>query len=100
ETDTDNVVFMDNAHAQEKRLEALETLVTQRLSDSYITSKTIEKFEDVTIDIYDPLIRELYANQTSYTGSYGYRNRDVLATVNGVDVTVDEYFELLDETLG
>ncbi len=100
ETNSDDIVFMDNAHAQEKRLEALETLVTQRLSTGYIETKTSEKFKDVTINIYDPIIREYYANQLSYSGSYGYRGNNVLASVNGVDILVDDYFELLNETLG
>lgn len=100
ETDEDNVVFQDNDNAQAIRAKALNAVINQRLTSTYINQKTAEKLEDIKIDIYDPIIRESYAFEKEYEGSTGFKNNDVLATVNGEDITVDELFEYLDATVG
>lgn len=100
ESNPDETVFADNPHAQSLKAEAYEALVEQRLTTAYINEKVNTKLNEATIDIYDPIIRELYKNQREYKGSTGFNGNDVLATVNGVDLTVDEYFNRLEKTLG
>ncbi len=100
ETDSEKVVFADNANAQAIKLEAYEALIEARFTAAYVQSKVTEKYEDVQVDIYDPLIREFYKNQNEYKGSTGFNGNDVVATVNGQDLTVDAYYESLEETLG
>src|SRR5690606_15990030 len=100
ESNPDETVFADNPHAQSLKAEAYEALVKQRLTTAYINEKVNTKLNEATIDIYDPIIRELYKNQREYKGSTGFNGNDVLATVNGVDLTVDEYFNRLEKTLG
>lgn len=100
ETDLEKVVFADNANAQSIKADAYEALIKARFTAEYIQSKVTEKYEDIQIDIYDPLIREFYKNKNAYTGSTGFNGNDIVANVNGQDLTVDAYFEGLEETLG
>ncbi|WP_025725090.1 hypothetical protein [Acholeplasma granularum] len=100
EENKDEIKFEENTEAQAILADIYSKLIEQRLNATYINSKVTEKYENVKIDIYDPIIRELYKNGASYKGSTGFKNDDVLATINGTDLTVDAYFELLESTLG
>lgn len=100
ETDAEDVKFLDNEQAQTYKNEAYAKLIEQRLTTTYVTSKVTEKYEDVKINIYDPIIRELYANQNEYTGSKGYKDNDTLLDVNGTVLTVNDFFAYVEETLG
>ncbi|MFA5692080.1 MAG: hypothetical protein WC907_00560 [Acholeplasmataceae bacterium] len=100
DNDKDNVVFMDNELAQSKRTEALEILVKNKLSSSYVTKKVNEKLEDLKVDIFDSVLRDFYANQKDYNGSKGFKNNDVLATVDGKEILVDDFFDKVEESLG
>src|SRR5690606_4990941 len=98
----DEVVFnLDNPDAITARENALRKLVDSKLTSTYISSKVTEKYEDVSIDIYDSIIRAYYKQNTgSYTGSEGFYNNDVLAMVNGEEIKVDDFFIDLKEVLG
>src|SRR5690606_24254802 len=98
----DEVTFnLDNPNAVTARENALRKLIDSKLTTTYISSKVTEKYEDVTVDIYDSIIRAYYKqNNGKYEGSEGFYNNDVLAMVNGEEITVDEFFADLDEVLG
>lgn len=100
DSDSLNIVFQDNANAQAQRTKALEQIIKGKLTASYITSKSEEKYENVSINIYDPILREFYANTKSYEGSKGFLNNEVLAKVGDKEITVDAYFEEATKTLG
>ncbi len=100
ETDAEDVKFLDNEAAQAFKLDAYEKLIEQRLTATYVGNKATEKYEDVKINIYDPIIRELYANQFDYSGSEGFKNNDTLLEVNGEALLVDDFFAYIEETLG
>jgi hypothetical protein len=100
ETDPEDVKFADTEAAQAILLEAYTKLIEQRLTTAYIKNKVTEKFEDVKVNIYDPIIRELYKNQYNYSGSEGFKDSDTLLDVNGAILTVDAFFEYIEDTLG
>lgn len=100
ESDPLEIVFAENDHAQEVRLEAIKKLVDSKLTASYISSKASDKIDNTEINIYDPIIRDIYANSYTYKGSYGFLNNDVLAKVGDKEITVDEFFERIEPTLG
>lgn len=99
ESETD-IFNEENEAAMALRTESLEKLVIARLTSSYITSKANELREDVSVNIYDPVIRAFYELDYDYQGSTGFKNNDVLATANDIDITVDEFFAELESTLG
>lgn len=100
DSDPEDVHFKDNENAQAVREKALKQLIENRLTDAYVQEKIKEKYEEGTIDIYDPIIREFYAKNYTYKGSYSFLDNDTLAMVNGTKVTVREYFNKVEETLG
>ncbi|VEU82882.1 hypothetical protein [Acholeplasma hippikon] len=100
ETDSLDIKFQDNDNAQSQRTKALEKLVKARLTSSYVTTKVNEKYEDIKINIYDPILREFYANTKEYNGSKGFLNNEVLAKVGDKEIKVDDYFAEVTKTLG
>src|SRR5690554_1853635 len=100
ETDAEDVKFLDNEQALAYKNEAYAKLIEQRLTTTYVTSKVTERYKDVKINIYDPIIRELYANQNEYKGSKGFKDNNTLLDVNGSVLTVNDFFAYVEETLG
>lgn len=106
ETDKENVVFADTEEAQALKLDAYEKLIEQRLTSAYINEKVNEKYEDVKVNIYDPIIRELYRNDNAYEGSEGTKDKNTLLEVTSKDgsindtLSVDDFFAYVEETLG
>lgn len=101
DSDEDNVVFEDNELAQAKRTEALEKLVENKLTSSYVSEKVKEKTEDNKVNIYDSIIRTFYENtKGEYNGSKGFLDNDTLASVNDHVITVDDFYKEVEEALG
>ena len=98
--DEDNEIFGDSAAAQAKYEEMLEELIDSKLTDTYITNKVTEAYEDVSIDIYDPVIRIIYSQSFDYDGTEKTQSGDVVAKVNDTEITVAALYERLERAYG
>ncbi len=93
-------IFGDSQAAQDKYDEMRAKLVEARLTDSYITAQITSVYEEASIDIYDPVIRIIYAQNTDYTGTESSKSGDNVAKVNDTFITVDELYTRLEKAYG
>ncbi|MDX9691363.1 MAG: hypothetical protein RBT45_02845 [Acholeplasmataceae bacterium] len=98
--DEDAEAFKDTPESIAKQAEIREELETAKLSNTYISAKINEKYEDVSIDIYDKVVRTLYKQNFVYDGTNKDRNGDLIAKVDGIEITVNDFFAKLEESYG
>lgn len=98
---TDEETFADNETANAYKAEARTAVYNNRLTDTYVTTKVTALYEDDTkVNIYDYVIRSFYEQSYTYSGSNGYKNNNVVADINGYEITVDVLFEKLATSSG
>jgi hypothetical protein len=93
--DIDEEIFADTAAAIAAKDQARADLIESKLNDTYISRVVADLYADedeFSIDIYDNVLRTLYEQSYGYEGSDDNKEGNVLATVNGVDITVDAFY--------
>lgn len=89
---------------QEEKFDlAKEELLKDKLTSTYINTVLSDRFKDVELTVYDPVIEQMFINSYSITSSKETSNNKILtAKYNDktLDVTVDELFTELEEKVG
>ncbi|QWB96394.1 hypothetical protein KHQ89_02880 [Mycoplasmatota bacterium] len=101
--DTDEEIFASTTAADAAKAQARLDLIDSKLSDSYISTVVAELYDDedeVSIDIYDNILRTLYDQSYGYDGSDDNKDGNVVATVNGEDITVDAFYAEVEMAYG
>lgn len=98
--DEEKEIFADTAAADDIKAEVRQALYDSLLSNNYISSKVTELYEEIEVDIYDPVIRVFYEQSYGYEGTNDNKSGDVVATVNGEDILVDDLYERLEKSYG
>lgn len=98
--DADIEIFGDSTAAQAKYTEMRNDLIESKLTDSYISNKVNEVYTENTLDIYDPVIRIIYAQSFDYTGTDKTQSGDVVAKVGDVDILVSTLYDRLEAAFG
>ncbi|MGI6781246.1 MAG: hypothetical protein ACOX56_00165 [Acholeplasmataceae bacterium] len=75
-------------------------MVDNKLTESYISDKVNEHNKDEKLNIYDPILRALYSRDNEYKGATKMKDKDTLAEIGDVVVTVDEFFKEAEKTFG
>ena len=96
----DEEIFGDSVEAQAKYEELLAEVIENKLTASYITSKVNALYEDVSIDIYDPIIRIIYSQTYDYSGTEKGVAGNNVAKVNDTYITVDDMYTRLEKAYG
>jgi hypothetical protein len=103
DNDTDEEIFASTTAADAAKAQARLDLIDSKLTDTYISTVVAELYDDedeVSIDIYDNVLRTLYDQSYGYNGSDDNKDGNVVATVNGVDITVDAFYEEIEKAYG
>ena len=100
EDDPDVKEFADTEAAQAKRDEAFDKVFESKLTSTYISSKVSELYEDKELNIYDKVVRAFYEQSYGYEGSTKDRTGDVIATIDGNDILVDDFYAELEKSYG
>lgn len=95
----DNDGFVEGFSEEDKlalRNEYKDTLLTS----TYITNKVNKLHEEAKLDIYDAVIRAYYESSYTYNGTQKSKAGNVVATLNGKDILVDDLYVALEKTYG
>jgi len=84
------------ANIAEWRTEIAES----RLTTSYVSRKVNELLEDTEIDIYDNILRSFYEDAYGYEGTTKNNDGNVIATINGTDISPRDLFNQMDKAFG
>ncbi len=86
--------------AQDAYDQAYADLVDGKLTSTYISSKVSEKYDAADVNIYDNILRILYGQTYTYAGSDKNKTGDVVADVNGTEITVDAFYAEVEKSYG
>ncbi len=100
ETDPDVKVFADTEAAQAKKDEAFGKIFDSKLTSTYISSKVSALYQDKELNIYDKVVRAFYEQNYGYKGTTKDRSGDVIATIDGKDILVDDFYAQLEKSYG
>ncbi len=98
--DEDEEIFGDSQAALDKFDEMRDELIESKLTDSYISTKISEAYEDIEFDIYDPVIRIIYSQSFAYEGTDKTQSGNVVAVIEGQEITVDTLYSRLEKAYG
>ena len=99
--DDENVkVFADTVAAKAQKDLSFEKLLESKLTDTYVGDTVSKLYEDKELNIYDKVVRAFYEQSYGYEGSDKDKSGDVIASIDGKDITVDEFFERLEASYG
>ncbi len=99
--DDENVkVFADTVAAKAQKDLSFEKLIESKLTDTYVGDTVSKLYEDKELNIYDKVVRAFYEQSYGYEGSDKDKSGDVIASIDGKDITVDEFFERLEASYG
>ena len=93
-------IFGDSQAAQDKFAEMRNELIDNKLTDTYISTKVDEVYADVTVDIYDPIVRIIYAQSLDYSGTEKGKSGDNVAMIGDTYVTVADFYARLERAYG
>lgn len=105
ETEDEDEIFNETATALYEELRA--EIIDNKLTDTYVTNQVEARYEELTIDIFDPVIRAFFDQTFNYNGSDSNQDGDVVATIQDStdvladsDVLVDDLFKRLSDRFG
>lgn len=99
--DENEEIFNPDNEAAMTLFDALrQEVIDAKLTDAYVTDKVETLYEDVQVDIYDPVIRAFFDQTFAYNGGDDNRDGDDVATVDGEAITVDDLFSELEARYG
>ncbi|TNF07701.1 MAG: hypothetical protein EP317_04300, partial [Bacillota bacterium] len=92
--------FKDTPEATAMIAELRAELEESKLTNTYISAKINERYEDISVDIYDRVVRTLYNQNYVYEGTTKDRSGDVVAKVEGTEITVADFYTRLEKSYG
>jgi hypothetical protein len=92
--------FTTHADVDTLKAEIREKLEIARLSTAYISSKITTLYKEISLDIYDNLVRAIYEQNYGYDGTTKNRSGNVLAKIDGKEILVDDFFNRLEQSYG
>ncbi len=75
-------------------------MVEKKLHDTYINEKVAEHNKENKLNIYDPVLRALYSRSNEYKGATKMKDKNTLADIGDIVVTVDEFYKEAEKTFG
>jgi hypothetical protein len=96
--DAEKEIF--SATATEIRTEMYDLLLKSKLTSAYISEVVSKYYDDVEINIYDPIVRTLYEQSFTYTGKTDNKSGNVVATIGGTEITVNDFYTRLEKSYG
>jgi hypothetical protein len=98
--DSDVDVFADTAEALAIKAEVFGKLFEAKLTNNYISAKINELYKDLELNIYDAILRTFYEQSYGYEGSTKDKDGNVVADIDGKNITVDDFYARLEKSYG
>ncbi len=96
--DAEKEIFSSSASAI--REEMYNLLLESKLTSAYISEVVTKLYDEVEINIFDPIVRILYEQNYGYNGTTDNKSGDVVATVDGTEITVADFYARLEKSYG
>ena len=93
-------IFGSSQAALDIKAEVFGKLVQGKLINTYISNKVDALYKDMSLDIFDKVVRTFYEQSYGYDGTTKSKGGDILAVVNGTEITVDEFYAKLEKSYG
>ncbi|BCR35457.1 hypothetical protein [Mariniplasma anaerobium] len=97
---SDAEIFDDSTAALAVKAEMKDELIESKLTDTYISTKVNEMYEEETLDIYDGVVRLFYEQSYGYDGDDSNKTGDVLAKMGDIEILVDDFYSELESSYG
>ncbi|AUD65070.1 hypothetical protein BK011_05025 [Tenericutes bacterium MZ-XQ] len=98
--DPDTDVFNDTVEALAIQAEMKNELLESKLTDTYVTTKVTELYEEQTLDIFDPIVRVFYNQSYGYEGTQDNKDGNVVAKIGDIEITVEAFYNKLESSYG
>lgn len=105
DTEDEDEIFSETARTLFEELRA--EIIDNKLTNGYVTSQVEARYEELTVDIYDPVIRAFFDLTFNYNGSDTNKDGNVVATIkdstsalSNTDILVDDLFQRLSDRFG
>ncbi len=96
----DQKEFLDNEKVTALKAEIKEKLEKAALTATYITEKYNELMKELTIQIYDPILKAYYEFNFTAVGNKKYLNNETIASVGDTHITVADFYNLMESRYG
>lgn len=98
--DEDTEDFLDTPEAVAAKADVYTTIKEAKLSSTYISDKVNALYTDMSLNIYDYVVRTFYEQSYGYEGTTKDKAGNVLAEVGDFEVTVDDFYARLERSYG
>ena len=98
--DEDLEIFAATPAAVAVRDEMFTKLLESKLTSTYISTKVNELYEDKELNIFDSVVRAFYEQSYGYEGSTKNKTGNIVAEIDGIEITVDAFFARLEKSYG
>lgn len=93
-------IFASTPEAIAIRQEMFDKVFNGKLTSQYISGKVTKLYEDLDLNIYDKVVRIFYEQQYGYEGSTKNKSGNVVASIDGNDITVEQFYTRLEKSYG
>jgi hypothetical protein len=98
--DSTKQIFASTLAATAIKDEMFEDLFNGKLTSTYISGQVTKLYEDLDLNIHDKVVRIFYEQQYGYEGSTKNKSGNVVATIDGNDITVEQFYNRLEKSYG
>ena len=105
DTEDEDEIFSESASELYEELRA--EVIDNKLTNTYVTNQVEARYEELTIDIYDPVVRAFFDQTFNYNGGDANKDGNVVATItdstdalDNTDILVDDLYQRLSDRFG
>ncbi len=105
DTEDEDEIFSESASDLYEELRA--EVIDNKLTNTYVTNQVEARYEELTIDIYDPVVRAFFDQTFNYNGGDANKDGNVVATItdstdalDNTDILVDDLYQRLSDRFG
>ena len=105
DTEDEDEIFSESATELYELLRS--ELIDNKLTDGYVTTQVEARYEELTVNIYDPVVRAFFDQTFNYNGSDSNKKGDVVASIEDstnalskTDILVDDLYQRLSDRFG
>ncbi|MBE0700566.1 MAG: hypothetical protein IH571_02655 [Acholeplasmataceae bacterium] len=99
-SDENAQIFGSSTEAQNKKNEMFTEFQESKLTNTYIQTKVNSLYTELDLDIYDGVLRSFYKQSYTYDGTNKNTDGDVVASIDGHNITVRQFYTRLEKTYG
>jgi len=100
QNENEEIFNPDNTEAMALYDELRQEVIDAKLTDAYVTRQVEALYEDVDVQIFDPVIRAFFAQTFAFSGGNENKDGDDVASVDDTFILVDDLYDRLEQRFG